>query len=85
MRVAKAVSDTPSGGQIIMSGESLADIASIKDLMNEVSVSFRPIGHRPTITMSLIISHCILKKRVPRDALAGSALDRNQAHHQAFL
>ena len=42
MRVAKAVSDTPSGGQIIMSGESLAEIASIKDLMSEASHQLFP-------------------------------------------
>jgi hypothetical protein len=44
MRVAKSVSDTPCGGQIIMSGETLADIASIKDLMFQASVIFWTIG-----------------------------------------
>jgi hypothetical protein len=36
VQIAKAVSDTPCGGQIIMSGESLAEIASLKHLMSEV-------------------------------------------------
>jgi len=49
VRVAKAVSDTPCGGQIIMSGESLAEIASVKHLMAEVAEKCRgwetPLAH----------------------------------------
>jgi len=37
MRVAEAVANTPCGGQIVMSGETLASIASMQDLMAEVA------------------------------------------------
>ena len=37
MRVAEAVSNVPCGGQIVMSGDTLASIASMQDLMAEVS------------------------------------------------
>ena len=37
--MAKAVSDAPCGGQIIMSSESLAEITSLKHLMAEVRSS----------------------------------------------
>ena len=36
MKTAEAVAHTPCGGQIIMSGESLAAICSIQDLMAQV-------------------------------------------------
>jgi hypothetical protein len=35
-KIAKLVSDTPSGGQIVMSGDSLAQIRSVQDLMTRV-------------------------------------------------
>jgi class 3 adenylate cyclase len=35
-KVAKLVSDAPSGGQIVMSGEALAQIQSVHDLMARV-------------------------------------------------
>ncbi len=37
MRVAEAVANVPCGGQIVMSGDTLASIASFQDLMDEVS------------------------------------------------
>ena len=38
--IAKAVSDAPCGGQIIMTGETLAEISSMQDLAAMVSGSF---------------------------------------------
>jgi len=39
-KIAKAVSDAPSGGQIVISGDTLAEVRSVHDLMTRVRLRF---------------------------------------------
>ena len=55
--VAKAVSDMPCGGQIIMTSETLADIESMHDLMLKVGTlanpRCRPRSHNVLLHLTL--------------------------------
>ena len=93
MRIAKKVSDTPCGGQIIMSGESLAQIASLKDLKSQESADLFSNycvmiacndEERPLLCVGKFTgcSRCSDKTGCTDFALSGSAQDRNGAHRQ---
>jgi hypothetical protein len=64
-KIAKKVSDAPCGGQIVMSGDTLAQVRSMQDLMQRVHAppsSLRRVDPRlPTIQKKMILSaHCLV-------------------------